>query len=687
MSVDVTYQIPPNGLGTNFSEFNRPINFASVYTNRYRNITGGAQRRPGMMVFGSAAVLGKPNLTRLHEFVDNTGVETLFSSDDLGNIYKFGVSAWTTSLTGKAFARIISAEADSKLIFCNGVDRNWYTDDAGITYKELKAIITQGTLAAGTTSSSAVDGNISNWIGATLVANNDFIYNITQGGYGIVTAVASASLTTTIIGGVGQSGAGITDTGNAQQPGDKYQLIDYVPLNIISDGAGDFTNIAVTTTGTTTAIVAVSGVNFAATEIRPSDFFYNTTRGYVGQIKTVSANVTTTDGHGVFGQVPGDSVVFFKSAMPIASWIHVHYGRVYYLDSRNSQRVVISAPDDPQDVTTYQKTLDTTSFSFSSQQPSGDVILSMNTFLSYFVASGKKNLYIYQGNTPIADSSSTVTSFTPIAFYPNGVASRFGLASNGGDLLHITVDGLQAVSIGYNAFSLNQNVISTPIFNDFKNAIASQTNADNIQLTYYPRLRWLINKVGDQCFILNTNPSYGPDGTAQNIPAWHLFTGLWAQQNHYFVRRSGDLLSCGTNGFVYMMDASAATDNGTPVSTDFSTAWLRLEEPQVTPRIKEGLYIRPVFESSADLEYTIQARAGLDNYSFDSITVSAGGTGAIGTGVVGTTPIGGGSFAQANKYPLRWRGEQVQIEFLTESSAAKDVITSFTLFGNISGRR
>lgn len=682
MSVMVTYRMPQMGLGTDFSEFDRPINFASTYTNRFRNITGGAERRPGMQAFSSGAVPNFPNLTRLHEYVDQTGNETLLSSDDFGNIYRYNGSAWSISLTGKSAARLISAEADNKLIFVNGIDRNFYTSDGGVTYSELRSLITQGTLAGGSDGVTVIDGNVSNWIGATLVSNNDIVYNVTRNGYGLVTAVASASLTITGIG-AGASGAG--QTTSEQQPGDSYQLIDYVNLNVIPDGAGGQTDVATATTGTTTTVVAVSGVNFSTTEIRADDFIYNSTRGWIAHVGSVSANVNLKES--ITGQIPGDALVFFKSAMPITSWIHVHYGRVAYLDARNQQRIVFSAPDDPQDLTTFQKTLDSTSFKFGTQQPEADTLLSMDTFLSYFVASGERNLFIYQGDTPIQDTSSTAINFTPIAFYPNGVAGRFGLETNGGDLLHITVDGLQAVSIGFNAFSVNQNNASVPILNTLRQAINSVSNPDNIQLTYYPRRRWLINKLGDQCYILNTQASYDQTGAQQNIASWHLFSGNWAQQNHYFVRRNGDLMACGPNGGVFLMDSSAATDAGTPITTDLTTAWLRLEEPQITPRIKEFHYIRPVFESSSDVEYTINGVAGLDNYSNDSITVSAGGTGAIGTGIVGITPVGGGSFAETTKYPLRLRGEQARYQFTTQSSAAEDIITSFTIFGNVGGRR
>lgn len=681
MSVDVTYRMPQNGLGTDFTEFERPISFASTYTNRYRNTTGGAQRRPGANVFASAIVPTNPNLTRLHEYVDTQGNETLMSSDDFGNIYKFNTSAWSIALTGKSNARMISAEANEKLIFVNGVDRNFYTDDAGQTFSELKALITQGVLAGGSNTATVIDGNVTNWINNTLVSNNDIVYNVTRNGYGVVTSIASAALTITAIGSAA-TGAG--HTASDQQAGDSYQLIDYVALNIIPDGAGGDTDVATAGTGTSDNVITVSGVDFSTTQMRTGDIIYNTTRSAISIVGSVSANANLTAG--INAQVAGDALVFFKSAMPIASWVHVHYGRAAYLDSRNNNRVVFSAPDDPQDVTTYQKTLDSTSFSFGTQQPASDALLSLSTFLSYFVASGKKNLFIYQGNTPIQDTSSSQINFTPIAFYPNGIAGRFGLASNGGDLLHMTVDGLQAISIGQN-FTVNQNNASVPILNDLRQAITSQTNTDNIQLTYYPRRRWLINKIGDQTYILNTQASYDQAGQQEQLASWHLFTGLWAQQNHYFVRRNGDLLGCGAQGLVYELDASASTDNGTPINTDISTAWLRLEEPQVTPRIKEGHFIRPIFESSPGLPYTISVRAGLDNYSGDEITVPAANLDAIGTAIIGTTPIGAGSFAQTQKYPLRWRGEEFRVQFTTQSSAPADTITSFTAYGNIAGRR
>lgn len=678
----VDYKLPENGLGTDFSQFERPISFAEVYTNRFRNITGGAERRPGTSKF-APAVAGKPNLTRLHEWVGNTGTEVLLSSDDFGNIWYFNTatSAWAASRTGGSFVRYISAQAEDKLILVNGVDRNIYTSDGGVSWSELKSYITRGVTAAGSNATTLIDGDISNWIGGTLVANNDIVYNVTRNAYGIVATVASASLTHTIIGSAG-TGAGKT-TAN-QGPGDQYQLIDYVDLNVIPQGNGGTDNVATATAGTTTTVIAVSGVNFSNTEIRTGDFIYNTTRSAIALVGTVSANVNLQQI--VTGQVTGDSLAFFKSAMPIASWVHVHYGRAYYLDSRNQRNVVISAPDDPEDVTTYQKTLDATSFSWGTQQPSGDTILTLGTFQSYFVAGGKKNIYIYNGNDPIQDTSSSDIDFTPVATYPDGAFSRFSLITNGANLLYETDDGLQAISIGNISNTTIQNNVSTPIKETITSLIA-QTAEDAIQLTFYSTRSWIINKIGSQCYILNNTPTYTDAGQLVVNPAWHLFTGAWAQQNHYFVRRNGDLLGCGSGGLVYFLDNGDLTDDGAVIPTTLTTAWFTLEEPRKSVRVKQLQYIKPVFESGANVSYNINAVAGWDNYSSDTITVSAGGGGQIGQAIIGQSAIGDGTFAQALKYPLRARGEEIRLSFTTESSAGPDVITGMTLYGEIFGAR
>lgn len=681
------YRIPLNGLGTDFSQYERPQSFAETYTNRFRNVTGNAEKRPGMQKF-APAISGTPTLTRIHEHVSQTGTATLLTSDDFGTIWRFNTStsAWAQARTGGSFSRYISAQAEDKLIFVNGIDRNIYTDDGGQTFEELKAIITKGSLAGGSTTSAAVDGDISNWIGTTLVSDNDIIYNPTRDGYGIITAVASGTLSHTPIG-VNSGGAGLT-TSN-QQAGDNYHIIDHVDLNIIPRGDGTPDNVATAGAGTSTLVIAVSGVDFSTTEIRRGDFIYNTTRGTIARAGTVSANVNHHPDDPVAGQTSGDALAFFKSAMPIASNIHVHYGRVYMTDARNKTRVVITAPDDPEDVTTFAKTLDATSFSFGTQQPHGDTIESMGTFQGYFVAGGFRNIFIYRGDTPIQDASTTTLDFEPVAAYPDGLASRFSMGVNGSELLYIADDGLQSIGIGNISNTTVHNNVAAPVRNEMASFIAAAAN-DDIQLTFYPKQSWMICKTGDRCYVLNNNQIFTEAGETLTIPAWHLFTGPWAQRNHYFVRRDGSLLGCGAGGLVHYLDNGAATDDGTVIPTDLTTAWLRLEEPAKTVRVKAGQYIKPVFESAEGLAYTINAVAGFEQFSSDSIIVSAGtggGTGQVGTAVVGTTPIGGGAFAQSIKHPLRWRGEQVRLQFTTSTSAVPDIITGFTLYGEVTGVR
>lgn len=679
--ITVDYKLPMYGLGTDFSQFDRPMTFAETYTNRFRNITGGAERRPGAGVAGTAA--GHPAFTRLHELVNNSGNATLFASDDFSNIWKFDTIASGTAVYNPPFAvsntRILSAQVGDKLVFYNGVQRNFYTTN-GTDFHELKALITQGKCASGTNNTTLVDGEISNWVDDTLVANNDIVHNITRNGYAVISTINSASLTTTYMGATA-TGAGQCDN---PVPGDIYEIIDYVNLNIIPQTDNVSTNTATALSGTNSSVIIVSGVNFANTEIRLGDIVYNTTQGAISFVGSVSANINLQQP--VSAQTGGDALAFFKSAMPITSWIHVHYGRTYYLDSRNKRRWVISAPDDPQDLTTFQKTLDTTSFSFGSQQPTGDIIRSGTTFQKYFVSSGQKNLYIYQGIDPIQDNSQSTVDFNPIATYPNGIASRFGLGTNGSDLLHITTEGLQAINIGNISNTTVQNNASVPVRTAMLNAIMA-ANPDDIQFTFYPRRTWQICKTGDVCYILNTNPTYNDAGQLEIISSWHLFTGLWGQMDHYFVRHNGDLIACKTDGNIYQLDSSAATDNGVPIATDLTTAWLRLEEPQRTVRVKQGQYIKPVFESNSGVGYTINVIAGWDGFSSDTAIVSAVGAGQIGSAIIGTTPIGAGNFAQATKTPLRWRGEEARFEITTESSASPDIITGLTVYGVIAGIR
>lgn len=678
--ITVDYKVPNGGEATDFTDAERPIIYAKEYLNRYVNINGRAERRPGMGKF-SGSVPGQPNLTRIHEWVGPIGTESLLSSDDNGSIYKYSVtaSAWSVALTGKQASRILSAQAQDYLIFVNGLDRNFYTKDGGQTFHELLPIISRGTEGSGTTTGKITDALITSWLNQTYVANNDIVWNVTRNGYGIVTNVSGQDLYHTTIGTAG-NGSGRTSANQAV--GDTYAVLDHVAMNLFTDSAGNETNIAIATTGTLQNVIAVSGTTFSNTEIRVGDFVYNTTRGCVTQITTVSANVNVTL---VSAQTASDSLVFIKSAMPIATYIHVHYGRVCFIDSRDQTRVVFTAPDSPEDVTTFAKTLNSSSYQFGSQQPQGDTLSALGTFQNYFIAAGQRNLYVFNGTTPVTNDSTDTLDFSPVSFFPNGLVSRFGLSNNGNNAVYMSPNGLQSISVQFNSLTTQQDNISIVNRDDFRYRIKN-TNPDSIQVVYYPRRQWLLCQIGSRIWNFNTSPVFDANGAIALQGTWTPFEGKFAQQNHYFVRRNGDLVCCGIRGQVYLYDDGSYTDDGDIITTRLTTARYFLEEPARSVRIKRGYYIRPLFESGGNISYTITANGGWENISTDTITIPAQGGNQIGSGIVGAAQIGG-SGVQATKAALRWYGENVELVFETNTSAGPDIISGYTLYGSLTGRR
>jgi hypothetical protein len=675
--ISIDYEIPRRGLGTDFSESERPITFAKTFRNRFININGAAERRLGISRFQNTTVPGAPNLTRLHEYTSKLGVDTLLSSTDTGNVYRYSASAWTQTLSGKAASRMISAQAGDKLIFVNGVDRNFYTDDGGQTFNQLKSLISQGQAGSGTNTTTLKDGNITSWLSSTQIALNDVVFNSTVSAFGVVTAVSGADITHTTIGTSGL-GAGLAATN--QTNGQNYQVIDTVPLNIIPRGLTK-DNTAVAGPSTTTTVIQVSGADLSALGLKTGDFIYNTTRNSLMVAQSVSANVNV---QATTGQTSGDSLIFIKDAMPIAKWVHVHYGRTYYVDAEDQTKVVISAPDDPQDLATFAKTLDASTFDTGSLQPQGDIIQTIQTFQKYLVMGGLNNLYVYQGIDPVQDTTASSVVFTPVGVYPQGCVSRFSLAHTGNDLLFISPDGLLNASVGSDSNSLVNSNISDVIKNDVREIIAA-TQPDSIQLSYYPRRNWVMMKIGETIYNFNNTPVSNRSGQLEAGGSWSTFDGTFASMNHYFIRRNGDLLGCATNGSVFSLD-SGFTDNGSIIPTDIESAWYRLEEPNRSIRVKDVKYIKPIFESGGGVVYNIEADAGFDGFARDTVSVTAGGSAIVGQAIVGTAVIGG-SGVQTTKLPLRVRGEEIKIRITTNTSAGPDVLSGFTLYGNMYGRR
>jgi hypothetical protein len=306
----------------------------------------------------------------------------------------------------------------------------------------------------------------------------------------------------------------------------------------------------------------------------------------------------------------------------------------------------------------------------------------MTTFQRFFAAAGSRYVYVFNGTDPIADTANSTTTFTPVAVYPQGAVSRFGLGSTGNDLLFISVDGLNTASVGSDNNSLVANNLNEFIKSRVRQDIINNSDRDNIQHIFYPRRSWIIMKVDNKMWVFNIqNAAPG----VQQVGTWSFFDGPYTEMNHYLVRQNGDLIACGANGGVWLMD-SGYTDNGQAIGTDIEWPWLQLDDPQKSPTIKKISYIKPNIESGGGIQYTISATAGLDNLSSSNVTLTSVGPGSIGSFVIGTTKIGA-SGVEESKYPLRVRGEEVKIRISSNSTNGPDVVAGFWLYGSIGGVR
>lgn len=666
------------GLGTEFSESEIPIEYSQRFVNRFININGDAEKRQGISQLGDD-IPGNPTVTGLHELIDADGNAVLMASAN-GNIYRLDNITNTWSLVNSdnnGDLRLLSGQMGSRHVFVNGSDRNFFTEDA-VTFSELEALIIRGAMASPVSAQGFDDSNVENWLQDTLVTENDLVYNTTLDAYGLVVTVSADRIFHTEIG---TGGTGLGQASSNQASGDLYRIIDLVSLNIIEQNAG-LDNFATATSGTATNQVRVSGVNFSETDIRVGDYVSNTTRSAVSRVDAVSANLTVTS---VASQTSNDSLLFFKSAMPIADYFHVHYGRAYYIDSRDPSTVRISGPNDPTDLTTFQQTLETASEQYGDRQPQAERLLQLGTFQQYLVAAGERNVYADRGVNPIQDATAAGTDFAPVGLFPQGAVSRYGLESIGGTMTFAANDGVRNFAASFDVDSFQTANVSESIKSEVANAIDS-ASADEIQLIHYPRRNWLLCKIGNIIYNYNYTPFYLA-GQIQSNPygSWSTFTGFFAEQQAFLVRRNGDLVCAGAGGKVYEFDKGTYADDGSAYETILETGWLTLNEPQRSTQYRTGSYIKPQFEASGPITYTITATGDFDLLTEDTVTVTTGGVGQIGFAQIGSSPIGGNRILN-DKLPLRWKGEQFRIRISTLDTTGPDVITGFTVYGNILGK-
>ena len=681
---EAQYPIAPKGLATSFAESEVPLEYCLSLRNRFRNTSGSAERRNGIVQLGDT-ITGSPTIDALHEMVAEDGAATLFASGG-GKIYRFsGVSAWSEVYSsGDSTATYRSVQINDRMVFVNGSNRNIFTLD-GTTFAELQAIIERGTATAGTSAKGLDDSSVTDWVAGTDVVTNDLVYYVNRNAYGIVTAVLTSAISHTNVSAAA-TGIGATSSGEATT-GDVYRIIDTVEMNIIpTNDPIQFDNVATLTSGSSTTVIAVSGVNFASTEARVGDFVYNTTRAAVTRITSVSANCIVTT---IAGQTAGDSVVFLKSAMPIATYPHVHFGRLYLIDARDQTKIRISGANSPEDFTTDAATLDSITYNFGAQQPQGDILLAMGSYQQYFVAAGKRYLYAFSGTTPVPSSAAaTDDDFSPVGLFPQGVVSPDGVLSIGNDLVFISHDGVQAISQTADASTLGRQNLSEPLRKSLREEIEAAPTA-SIKLFHYPHRSWLCAKIDDLIYIYNYSELVGQTQyrpNAPNVGSWSVFDGKFARQKAFLVRADGTLVCAGADGKVYQFDQGTYGDDGESVRTEYITGWLTLEEPKRTTRRKQTTYIKPLIEAGADIEYTYRLEGSYEGESTDTVTFRAsGGATPIGLAVVGEALVGG-SPVQNIKFPLRVRGEVVRLTVTTSGMSGPDLISRYTIYGVKRGR-
>ena len=208
----------------------------------------------------------------------------------------------------------------------------------------------------------------------------------------------------------------------------------------------------------------------------------------------------------------------------------------------------------------------------------GDTVIDMDSFQQYFVLGGKRNIYLYTGVDPIADTSGDTVGFSPTSLFPQGLASPNSLVSIGNDIVFITPDGIQAAGLrGGNTLPTREN-LSEAIKEALRTEIKSATD-DQIRIFHYPRRSWICVKVGSKIYNFNypanladlSQPASDVRAPSQT-GSWSIFDGKFARQNAYFIRRNFDLVCCGPQGKVYRFDDEGVyDDDGEGYTTEYET--------------------------------------------------------------------------------------------------------------------
>jgi len=282
------------------------------------------------------------------------------------------------------------------------------------------------------------------------------------------------------------------------------------------------------------------------------------------------------------------------------------------------------------------------------------------------------------------DTTAVSTDLKPIGTFTQGCVTKFGLANIGSNMLYMAFDGIRSFKPSFDSNAVDTLNVSEAIKSEIQRNISSNIGSDiDLQLIHYPKRNWVFCKVGDTVYNFNYTPLY-MQGQSSDNGSFTKFTGKFAQQNAYHFNNDGLIICCGENGLIYKFDNGNYDDDGDAISTNIESAWLTMEEPANTVNLKKGRYIRPTFETGADISYTISVVGDYTRTSTDSIVTTATGVGIIGRSVIGQSPIGGVT-PISTKLPLSWRGRQFRVTFETSDTKGHDIISNFSIYGELLG--
>lgn len=675
------YGIAPNGFATSFPEQDIPIKFCNKFQNLFTNSLGNAEKRPGLSVF-SKNIPSHITVTNIHELVNKQGETLLFASGN-GEIWRYdtsNVKEWVKVFTFETKSeKIFSYYMAKKLIFYNGVDRNIFTED-GSEFNELRSLLEVGIATSGSNENTLVDESVLNWT-VTNVSEKHLVYYPKTSAYGCIKTVTSAALTITPI----SAAAGGIGAGTVPVSGDDYVILDTLEVNIIPVSALGYVydNKGTLDVGSTSSFLKIKKLeNYNQTEIRKGDWVYNESRNEITAITSVGSQ--HLDVVAYTSAAENDVVYLLKSSMPICKYGTSHYQRAYMIDARDDQKIRISGINNPLDMGSAQAG----TYDISSLQPKSEEFRSVFSFQRFLVVAGSNHIFFFEGTNPIAYGN-LAADWSDLGMVPIGALSRTGVVNAGNEVHWMTVNGIQNSTLSKTTSQIVNTSTSFQIDKTLRDLL-KKLPGDEMIAFHYPRRSWICFKAGSELYVYNYG--FSAIQTATDINSlltanqqvqkgtWHLFDGPFAQQKCYFIRQNGDLLTGDVNGQISIYDQGEFNDLGSPIKTVYETGWLSCEKAQKSVKRKQGKAIKPVFEAARSMSVTIKALAPYNLASSDqSIINSTTDADVIGTAKIGTV-VTGGKHITFDKIPLRWHGENVKLEFITESTTGPFILSGYTLF-------